>query len=408
MKATISAREFEMLSAYIDGQLPAKDVRRLEARLRASPELNAALDEMRHTRLLLRQSRRRRAPRSFALTPAMVGEARRQRSASPFWFPAFGFASAMAALLLVIVLAVQLAPGSPIARSIAMRSSNTGAAAPAAASDLAATQPAALLAPGQAKSGAHPAATATPLQPGAPAAAAQPTQAAQALPAAPLGPSASSTGASTELPIVKMPTATPAPELAQGAPGTSQPKGPAPAGKSPGQSVTATPTIPGAVVVTETPTLPASGAVVITNTPTPEGAAVAKQAPPSAPPIINWNNQTVTGPAYGMGGGGGGGAGPAPYAGALLGPPQGSGTSGGSGGPIVLPPESVNKQGGATATLVPTPSGTQPTRATGPILGVPSSDQGGQITDQRSLQGEKAGGEAVQSQPPAARGSAAA
>src|SRR5512142_1758722 len=74
MRAQISNRDYEQLSAYIDGQLSPAERRKLEERLRARTDLQVALDEMNRTRSLLRSAPRRRAPRNFTLTPAMVGE----------------------------------------------------------------------------------------------------------------------------------------------------------------------------------------------------------------------------------------------------------------------------------------------------------------------------------------------
>lgn len=112
MRTNVSDREYESLSAYMDGQLSPGEQRRLEERLRAQPELQVALDELQRTRTLLRQAPRRRAPRSFVLTPAMVGEPRRRTSRSWNLFPVFGFTSALAALALIAVIVLQLASGA--------------------------------------------------------------------------------------------------------------------------------------------------------------------------------------------------------------------------------------------------------------------------------------------------------
>ncbi len=104
MMNNISPREYEQLSAYLDGQLNERDRLRLEARLRTAPELSSALEDLRRTRQLLRSLPPMKAPRSFKLTPQMVGEVRRPRPI----FPVFQFASALATLLLVLVLAGDL------------------------------------------------------------------------------------------------------------------------------------------------------------------------------------------------------------------------------------------------------------------------------------------------------------
>jgi hypothetical protein len=122
MRAQISSRDYEVLSAYMDGQLAAGEQRRLEQRLQALPELQAALEELRQTRTLLRQAPRHRAPRNFTLTPAMVADVKRERRAPLFWFPVLSFTSAVAALALIVIIAVQLAPrGTPANQSVAMQ-----------------------------------------------------------------------------------------------------------------------------------------------------------------------------------------------------------------------------------------------------------------------------------------------
>lgn len=105
MRAHINQRDFEKLSAYLDGQLAPSERKKLEERMRARPELRTALEEMDRTRALLRMAPRRRAPRNFTLTPAMVGAdrpAKRQPGRFPSLFPALSFASAIATLALVV------------------------------------------------------------------------------------------------------------------------------------------------------------------------------------------------------------------------------------------------------------------------------------------------------------------
>jgi anti-sigma factor RsiW len=90
-------RDVELLSAYLDGQLSPSEASRLEARLSTDQGLKATLDELRGTRALLRKLPQRRAPRNFHLTPKMAGI----RPPQPRAYPAFRFATALAALLFV-------------------------------------------------------------------------------------------------------------------------------------------------------------------------------------------------------------------------------------------------------------------------------------------------------------------
>lgn len=100
MMTRISNRDWEALSAYLDGQLSLKERDRLEARLKASADLQDALEQLRRTRSVLRSLPPVRAPRNFTLTPQMV----RARAAPSPAYPIFRFASALAAVLLVLVL----------------------------------------------------------------------------------------------------------------------------------------------------------------------------------------------------------------------------------------------------------------------------------------------------------------
>lgn len=107
MMTRISPRDWEALSAYLDGQLNQKEHARLEKRLQFNAELSLALEDLRRTRAVLRSQPRLRAPRNFTLTPEMVGRAARRGTASRQsggLFPALRFASALASILLVFVL----------------------------------------------------------------------------------------------------------------------------------------------------------------------------------------------------------------------------------------------------------------------------------------------------------------
>jgi len=99
MRMNLSNRDWELLSAYMDGQLSSGKRAQLEARMQANPELRAALDDLAQTRAMLRSLPRLKAPRSFRLTTEMVGQKQPRRM-----YPYFQFASAISSLLLVLVL----------------------------------------------------------------------------------------------------------------------------------------------------------------------------------------------------------------------------------------------------------------------------------------------------------------
>lgn len=101
MQTRISSRDVVLLSEYLDGRLDQNQRLRLEARLKASPELRSLMEDLRRTRIILRSSPRVCAPRSFKLTPQMAGIKPARRI-----YPVFQFASALAGLFLVVILAM--------------------------------------------------------------------------------------------------------------------------------------------------------------------------------------------------------------------------------------------------------------------------------------------------------------
>jgi hypothetical protein len=100
MKTSLPRRDLESLSAYLDGQLPPRQRRRLEVRLSGEPELKEALNEMQGTHAALKSLSKLRVPRNFTLTPEMVGKpAVRARL-----YPTMRLASAVASILFIFVM----------------------------------------------------------------------------------------------------------------------------------------------------------------------------------------------------------------------------------------------------------------------------------------------------------------
>jgi hypothetical protein len=104
MSKQLSSRDYETLSAYLDGELSPKDMQRVELRLQASPELRDGLAELKYTQRLLKKVPMRRAPRNFIIKPSMLPQ---KRQLSPF-YPALRLASALASILLVVAFASDL------------------------------------------------------------------------------------------------------------------------------------------------------------------------------------------------------------------------------------------------------------------------------------------------------------
>jgi anti-sigma factor RsiW len=106
MKPQLSPKDWQQISEYLDDQLSPKEKNRLEERIRIRPELREGLEELQHTRVILRSVPKRRAPHNFTLTPEMV----RPRSISRL-FPVLSFSSALATVLIVVTLVFRLLPG---------------------------------------------------------------------------------------------------------------------------------------------------------------------------------------------------------------------------------------------------------------------------------------------------------
>ena len=119
MTSKISPREWEDLSAYLDGQLNPKRRARLEAGLQESEELRAALEELRRTRILLRSQPKLRAPRNFTLTPEMAGLRRSGRMVSGA-YPVLRLASVLAAIFFVMLFAGDLLFGLSQPEAVSM------------------------------------------------------------------------------------------------------------------------------------------------------------------------------------------------------------------------------------------------------------------------------------------------
>lgn len=114
MKAQRSPRDWQTLSAYIDGKLSSKEAKKLEEQLRLSADLRLELAELKATRHLVRSLPRKRAPRNFTLSPQMLPK--RQPGFS--LVPLFSFSSALAGILAVVVLALNMfSPAMPVAQA---------------------------------------------------------------------------------------------------------------------------------------------------------------------------------------------------------------------------------------------------------------------------------------------------
>jgi hypothetical protein len=103
MTRKISPREWEALSAYLDGELNTCQRDRFERSLKGDVDLQSALVDLRRTHQALRSQPRLRVPRNFTLTPQMAGVHRTIRPvSSPY--PTLRLASVLATVFFVIIL----------------------------------------------------------------------------------------------------------------------------------------------------------------------------------------------------------------------------------------------------------------------------------------------------------------
>ena len=110
----ISSRDLERLSAYLDGTLSAREVHRLEVRLRDDLVLRQELADLRETIRLVGSLPMVRSPRNFTLTPEMVGLKERPRA-----YPVLQFATALATFIFLAVVGVDVLTSSSSLRAAA-------------------------------------------------------------------------------------------------------------------------------------------------------------------------------------------------------------------------------------------------------------------------------------------------
>lgn len=116
----VTPEDIELLSAYLDNELRAKDRAALDSRLVTDPELRAALEDLRRTVALLRAAPLLRPPRDFTLDPA------RYRRPLPWWARtdwlriggALGAAASLALVVFGLLLAGMAGTSAPQANRV--------------------------------------------------------------------------------------------------------------------------------------------------------------------------------------------------------------------------------------------------------------------------------------------------
>lgn len=122
MMRQLNPRDEQLLSDYLDGQMPAREAASFERRLKDDANLRQAASDLRRLKIVLRRAPRYALPRNFMLTPAMAAKPR-----PLFWVPVLRFASAAAVFLLAASFLLERLPGGVTA----LRANPLPAAAPA-------------------------------------------------------------------------------------------------------------------------------------------------------------------------------------------------------------------------------------------------------------------------------------
>lgn len=101
----ISPDMYELLSAYLDGQVSARERTAVEDRLRSDAAARQALAELRQMRKMMRSLPTRKVPHNFTLTRAMAQEQR-----SPRAIPWLRLSSVLSGLVMVFLFLFQFSP----------------------------------------------------------------------------------------------------------------------------------------------------------------------------------------------------------------------------------------------------------------------------------------------------------
>ncbi len=100
----LKRKEWLLLSRYLDGDLSAEQVIRIEKRLRSDAALKQAYERMLHTRQVLRSVPQRNVPHSYVLSASMVEVEHQAQVPQRIW----KFSSAAAAVVAVVAIFLQV------------------------------------------------------------------------------------------------------------------------------------------------------------------------------------------------------------------------------------------------------------------------------------------------------------
>lgn len=99
MNKTVTIKDYDLISAFLDSACSPREVALVEARIQSDPAFRQAVAEFKRAKFALSKIPKKRAPRNFTLTMAMVP----QKTRKSFWAPALNFVALGASLMLVVV-----------------------------------------------------------------------------------------------------------------------------------------------------------------------------------------------------------------------------------------------------------------------------------------------------------------
>jgi hypothetical protein len=102
-----SNRDWVQLSAYLDGELSAREIKKLESRLAAEPGLQASLEDLRVIKGILSRTPRLKVPHNFTLSPEQAGIKHARAAAA-----GYSWTAAVLSFLFIAVVVVDLGSGS--------------------------------------------------------------------------------------------------------------------------------------------------------------------------------------------------------------------------------------------------------------------------------------------------------
>ena len=105
MTTRLNDKDWEMLSAYMDGQVSSSEKSQIDQRLKSDPEWAAAYRSLVKTRAILREIPRVKRRRNYFLTPEMVRKIGWLRI-----IPTLNFSSAAAAIFAVLLFILDVFP----------------------------------------------------------------------------------------------------------------------------------------------------------------------------------------------------------------------------------------------------------------------------------------------------------